>query len=717
MIQLSLAAKESIKTGMAMSTACGLAMAAGWTNPYWACIAVAVVSLSTVGESLNKCVHRLWGTLAAGALGLLFLGLFPQDRWAFITCLSLYMGLSAYKVTTSRYVYFWFLSGYVVLLIASATVGTSSQHAFNTVMVRIQETVLGIVVYALVSVFLWPQRSSHDLKLVVKSLLGVQAKTLQQYFSLMLHKNGVDRTETLYSLENQLVGQLKRRLDAAETEQFEIHEARGWWRQLIAQFQALMEAMELWRESFPELRQLDLKNLLPDLPVVRDALQLRFERLLALADDAPIDQESTHVALTLDAERLQSLSHLQRAAVLTTNAALQQIEAVSRSLSQCLLAIQNPRRGGALPPKDTSPSITRQADSDSFAAIVRGVAAVWLSSLIWIYIDPPGHMAFVVFVGLFTLMGIMMPQMNWLKFLLYNSTGVIIASLLYIFVMPNLSGYLEFSILFFVLTTTIYYISWHPRLTMLKLAGIVPFIMLTNIQNHQTYSFSTFANNTATMLLGLLFAAAISNIPFSLRPEKMFLRVMARYFRQAGHFLSLFDTEPAKTNEDARKAFALSAMQASVSKMGGWANSINYRAMPTNPPEKAAALVASLNTITYRCIVLADTRKQHRPLWEYFGGDIRTWSTAIKKLLQHWACDPLHSDVELDLQTRLQTECIHLENSIEKTFQTVADALTEDEYAEAYRLLGGYRGLYEALLTHAALAADFDWDSWRESRF
>lgn len=60
---LSAQVKAALKTALAMVLAYGVALSMDWDNPYWAGFAVAFCSLSTVGESLNKGLLRLSGTL------------------------------------------------------------------------------------------------------------------------------------------------------------------------------------------------------------------------------------------------------------------------------------------------------------------------------------------------------------------------------------------------------------------------------------------------------------------------------------------------------------------------------------------------------------------------------------------------------------------------------------------------------------------------------
>jgi len=73
--------KESIKTALAMTIAYGIALSMDWDRPYWAGFAVAFISLSTIGQSLNKGAMRMLGTLVALVVSLLIIALFVQEGW------------------------------------------------------------------------------------------------------------------------------------------------------------------------------------------------------------------------------------------------------------------------------------------------------------------------------------------------------------------------------------------------------------------------------------------------------------------------------------------------------------------------------------------------------------------------------------------------------------------------------------------------------------
>ena len=135
--------------------------------------------------------------------------------------------------------------------------------------------------------------------------------------------------------------------------------------------------------------------------------------------------------------------------------------------------------------------------------------------------------------------------------------------------------------------------------------------------------------------------------------------------------------------------------------------------MPGNTPQQSAAIVGSLTTITHRCLLLADARRDRMVAWPAFDAAMGGWRQAIDAVLRRLAA----VSGEAALPARLASQREGLEADSEALFDHAPDAFDQEEYAKAYRLLGGYRGLYDALAAHAALAADFNWDAWRESRF
>ena len=84
---------------------------------------------------------------------------------------------------------------------------------------------------------------------------------------------------------------------------------------------------------------------------------------------------------------------------------------------------------------------------------------MWIAFLVWIYINPPGHEIFVFLTSLFVMISAMMrmrPSIMFLPFL-YGSA---FAGIMYVFVMPHLSGYIELGLMVFGVTQRDRFVLW-----------------------------------------------------------------------------------------------------------------------------------------------------------------------------------------------------------------------------------------------------------------
>ena len=195
---LSSRTKESIKTALAMTIAYGIALSMDWDKPYWAGFAVAFVSLATIGQSLNKAALRMFGTLVGMAVALTLIALFAQDRWPFIVFISVWVGLCTYMMAGTKHQYFWHVSAFVCVIICMDG-GPDSANAFEIAILRAQETGLGILVYSLVSIFLWPSSSRADFETAAGKLAATQHQLYRAYFALMNGKGDAQEAKSLHA--------------------------------------------------------------------------------------------------------------------------------------------------------------------------------------------------------------------------------------------------------------------------------------------------------------------------------------------------------------------------------------------------------------------------------------------------------------------------------------------------------------------------------------
>jgi len=133
------------------------------------------------------------------------------------------------------------------------------------------------------------------------------------------------------------------------------------------------------------------------------------------------------------------------------------------------------------------------------------------------------------------------------------------------------------------------------------------------------------------------------------------------------------------------------------------------------------ALVTNLLSLTLRIKELVDARQHLRPdpRLEQVVEDLRAWRLGTQQQFRLWAVDPSAAlDPDVDMSERLTARLARMEANIDEA--RARRAGPEDfrvDYERFYRYLGGFRGLSEAAIGYAGLAAAVHWEPWREARF
>ena len=298
--------------------------------------------------------------------------------------------------------------------------------------------------------------------------------------------------------------------------------------------------------------------------------------------------------------------------------------------------------------------------------------------------------------------------------------GLVLGGGVYIFVMPHLSGYLELGLLLFVVTFAAFYLLWAPRHRATRSVSMALFHAIVGIQNEQIYDFAAYANTSAAILLSFALVVFIFYVPVSPRPEKVFLRQLRRFFRQAEFLLSRPALDRGEHKGLAtrwRIALYRNDLLELPEKLAALGQRIDYRPLAGQTPAQVQALATSLQALAYRIRDLVDARElpQADVLVEAMLDDVRAWRLVAQEQLRLWADDPaLAAEAGVAIQDRLTARITKLEARIDETFRSVGDGiLREEDYENFYRLLGAFRGLSESGIEYAR----FDWARWKEARF
>ena len=498
-----------IRTGLALVLAYGVSLSMDWSNPQWAGIAVMSVGLESEGATLGKGGLRLLATVGAAVAALTMIALFPQERWAFFTALSLYVAFCGYKMLGSRYGYAWRVAAYVGAIIAISPGAPDGINDFAVAVERCLENLTGVASVLLVGLVLQPARALPQLRALLGRLGGDVAVLL-------------DRTPAGTGAPAQLRADLRGyegMLQSAIGASFAIREQRHHWREVGLRLQQLASTAALWRLALEGQGERALARLNAQSAPVLESLQARLRQVgplliaTAFQQPTPVCPPVFSPAAEHPAE---DLSPADRGDLQVALAALDRIEQISGTLWT------DP---GLDRPQPSAPRAWLP-DPDHLQVAVRLALGVWIAALAWFLVpDVPGGPSLVaittVFLVVLAFAGVKV-QMILRPFLQSLAVG----GLIYVFVLPQLSGFTSLAVLLFLCGLG-YCLQYHKQPANRTL-GIDFLLISLAITNQQEFNFVGYLDRCLTIYLSLGIIAFTQEVPWSSRPHRRCIRLLRR---------------------------------------------------------------------------------------------------------------------------------------------------------------------------------------------
>ncbi|MBT8482752.1 MAG: hypothetical protein HKP36_14305 [Myxococcales bacterium] len=716
---MSRKAKEAFKTGLAMTLAYWIALSAGWEKPMWAGFAVGLVSLGTIGQSFDKASLRMLGTLMAAVVSFALLGCFPQERWLFMLSLSLWVGYCTYRMGGSRYPYFWQVSAFVTAIV-SLEAGFNASNAFRVATLRIQETGLGILVYSLVALFVWPVNAGPKMRATARELTETQAQLLRALVDA-IRGGHAEPARTLRTSVYQQQTTLCALLDAAETDSIEVHERRTLWRAFRRNIEALTEAMERCGVAIFGQEKLDAEPLMPSLASFEEEITKRLAATVDLLGGQSPGFVPTTVHLPRPPGKSTAVSHFQRAALTAATGELVEIERLTRELYETVATIRDLMEAQPVPrPPQPSGFVY---DPERFLAVARVMLMQWMAYLLFIYVnDLPGGVGFVILVTSLGITASNMPQVSMLNLLVPGLVSTTVAGVVYVFVMPRLSSFVGLGGLLFTMTFMICYLFASPKQALGRTLGLILFVTIASISNEQSYDFLTVANTGLMLPLVFGLITVASYVPVYLRADRMVMRLLRRFFASSEHAvvaLANLAEEPGTARGRHKRAFHTHELASLPSKIDAWKPSIDVQMLPGNTAQGLQPLVDSVAGLSRAIKTLVERAQAGHPqaIVDALGEEVGAWQLELRQVLESLAEDPTlgRSDVA---QQKLVEITARLEARIESALVGgEASPLSAEEEERFYLLLAAYRSVSHALASYVTRAAAIDWTPWHEERF
>jgi len=179
---------EPLKMGLAIAIIYAISFYMDWDKAYWATVSAVSVNLLSTGLTLHRGLIRVLGTIAGGFLGLAVIGMFPQDRWAYMCAVTVVLFVLGYKATGLKEPYFYLIV-LITFMVVMAGVQQSefsdSNTAFKIVTVRVTQTWMGSLVMILIMVYVFPYRTVDEFEGLARKRWDIQRKLYNSYRGML----------------------------------------------------------------------------------------------------------------------------------------------------------------------------------------------------------------------------------------------------------------------------------------------------------------------------------------------------------------------------------------------------------------------------------------------------------------------------------------------------------------------------------------------------
>jgi len=621
----------------------------------------------------------------------------------------------------ARLQYFWFVCGFVCVLICMDA-GFDSVNAFNTAILRTQETGLGILTYSIVAILLWPQHSVKDLNAIVSTLTSTQQQLLQTCLDMANNQTDASAIKNLTLKESQALSRFAQLLNTAESDTEDVRELRQQWRLYQKSTHALTQEIARWHESAIDLQTLNIQQLLPNFIEFTTELNERLMLISNMATHQEPARQPKKITLNLDEIKVQGLSHFQQAAITIARTRLKQLDKTTFSLFNSMSAIKCfDHSEKTVDPISSKPKVF-VLDPDRLLSLIRIVMIMWIAYLSLIYVDSiPGGPGFVTMTSVFGMILVTTPQLSVTKLLAPLSGSILFASLIYIFVMPQMSSFLSLAALLFTVTATICYLFSTPQQGLNKAIGLALFLNIASISNPQTYSFLVVTTTSVMFIITLLVLLISAYIPVSLNPEQVFLRLLRRYFRNCEYLYSHIKntSQPSGRIEQYKQTLHLRDLAKVSQNLSSWLPLTKIKNLSGTSAEQLPLLVSSLQNLADQTQLLFDSTaySQSPSLLNPLHKGLTDWQYKLGQISQKLSIDPSSANNDI-LKIELKGTIDTMEKSLEDALnQETENQVSKHHREHLYRLLDSYRTVSAAIIDYASYTKDIDWVHWNEQRF
>ena len=517
--------KFSIKVSLSLVFAYLIPFYMGWPQASTAAITIMLIAtMGAVGDSIQKGFVRIIGTLIGGITGLSLIALFPQDRALYLISLSLFLTLflylyRAYKGDGTVFM----LSGMMMMMVFQ---GGNVEGSFIYGVDRIFMTVFGIVVYTIVSVFLWPVRVQDNR---IENARNLSSKQRDLFLA---RTDDPDQKNTSLQALHKAQEALQKSSFSTNDESGSMSMSSDQWSNIIYTYGTIGKILTLISHHCDVAFRDEIPKYVEGYERLEREVSMLFESLQRVWQEKKEFEVPPEFELVYDKSRLSGMDHLKRARLTTTVEEMSRLHRELRKLSFEINQAASMKPALFTPGEMPASSAFNWFDIDDIKATFVSILIYWTSVAFWIYFNPPAGFLIVTMATLLSLLTVNSPLKPSLLIILFSFSFIFSISM-YVAILPHLHYSWELGIFIFMYGFIAFYMI-NPEVSIFFLLGM--FLLMLN--NEMNYNFDLFLLILFVFYLFLFILLFFYYIPFSTKPEDLFLKLEKRFFTYMKAILS-----------------------------------------------------------------------------------------------------------------------------------------------------------------------------------
>lgn len=695
--------KFSIKVSLSMALAYLIPLSQGWSQASTAAITVMLIAaMGSVGESVIKGAMRVLGTIIGAAIGMTLISLFPQERILYLVILSIIVAIPLYLVRAYKGDPSIFMLTAITMMLVFKNGEVDDVFIYG--LDKTYMTIFGIMVYTIVGVFLWPVNIEDTTRENALKLIEAQTRIFLE------RHDSKEKREASLALVVDNEAQLEK--STMDTNSAAINMQQ--WHSIIHTNKNINEYLTLLSIHDKEAYTDNLDMYVSNYTLLESEITRLFEQIrLSWEQEQQIDINE-EIVLTYQTGKIKALSHIERASLITTIQDMQKLYKELRTLATKLNRIHSP-----LPTFfdiEKLPDNKRfiWGDIEHFKGVLVTFLIFWTATFFWIQFNPAGGFMIVALATGLSVLTTFTPIKPSMLIVVF-SISFIFATFMYVAILPHLHYGWELGLFIFIYS----FVSFHfinPKMTIFFLIGLFTF----NIANTMYYDFGIFLLVLLMFYLFLILLHIFYYIPFSTKPEHLFMVMKNRFF-----YLTQKMLERGRKEQQGKVSWFLTLvakysemhMMSTVQKMQLWANDVNVKYFDTIDKEKLFAFTKESEKFAYLVELLyhRDLMMKHNPLIRILGKNYTL--PYLSDLLGEYAKGKSYNEVDNFWKDTQQTA-----HAVEAYLSGVLEGIDFELYskkdiAELYENISLRKNVWLSLLNCQKMMKELDFNALKESRF